>query len=179
VAHAARAHVRYSVLVTKTAFTLAMLLVSPVAHAQMFVATGRDTLRGLPGVEVAVEVAQPELARRGLDPAAIRADVERRLRAGGVMVYASQAQNPSEAKPYLYVHVNALELPAGAGYAVALQVHVRQTVRSTATSSQIVNAMTWDAHNVVVAPSNGLVAVQEEIDAYVDAFLRDWKAVHP
>lgn len=170
---------RYSVPVTKTAFTLAMLLLTPAAHAQMFVATGRDTLRGLPGVEVAVEVAQSELARRGLDPGAIRADIERRLRAGGVMIYASQAQNPSAAKPYLYVHVNALELPGGAGYAVALQVHVRQTVRSTATSSQIVNAMTWDAHNVVVTATNGLAAVREEIDTYVDAFLRDWRAVHP
>ena len=145
----------------------------------MFMPTGRDTLRGLPGVEIAVEVAQPELARGALDPAAIHADVERRLRAGGVSIYASQAENPSAAKPYLYVHVNAIELPTGAGYAVAIQVHLRQTVRSVVTDSQVVNAMTWDAHNVLVAPSQGLAAVRGEIDAFVDAFVRDWKAVHP
>lgn len=145
----------------------------------MFITTGRDTLRGLPGVEIAVELAQPELARRGLDPAAIRADVERRLRAGGVTIYASQADNPSAAKPYLYVHVNALQLPGGAGYVVALQVHLRQTVRSVVTDSQVVDAMTWDAHNVVVTPPDGLAAVRGEIDTFVDAFVRDWKAVHP
>jgi hypothetical protein len=166
--------------VTKTVFaTLALQIAASAAHAQMFVATGRDTLRGLSGVEIVVEVAQPELARRGLDPAAIRADVERRLRAAGVAVYASQAENPSPAKPFLYVHLNALELPRGGGYAVALQVHVRQTLRSAVTNSQIVNAMTWDAHNVVAAPADGLVAVRGEIASYVDEFVRDWTAVHP
>ena len=166
--------------VIKIAFaTLAFQIVASTAHAQMFIATGRDTLRGLSGVEIVVEVAQPELARRGLDPAAIRADVERRLRGAGVAVYASQAENPSLAKPFLYVHLNALELPRGAGYAVALQVHLRQTLRSAVTNSQVVNAMTWDAHNVVVAPTDGLAAVRGELDTYVDAFVRDWAAVHP
>jgi hypothetical protein len=167
--------------VTKIALVLlaALQLPASTAHAQQFVATGRDTLRGLPGVEIAVEVAQPELARRGLDPAALRADVERRLRAAGVAVYASQAENPSPAKAYLYVHVNALELPAAAGYAIALQVHVRQALRSAVTNSQIVNAITWEAHNVVAAPTNGLAAVRAEILTYVDDFLRDWTAVHP
>jgi hypothetical protein len=63
----------------------------------------QDTLRGLPGVEVIVEGLQPELERSGLTAARIRADVERRLRDGGVVVYASQAANSSLAKAYLYV----------------------------------------------------------------------------
>jgi hypothetical protein len=156
---------------------VAAALMAATAFAQQFVATGRDTLRGLPGVELVVETAQPELAGRGLNPAAIRADVERRLRAGRVTVFSSQTENPSAAKAYLYVHVNALELPGRAGYAVAVQVHLRQTVRSTVTSSQIVNAMTWESHNVVAVPPDGLPAVREEIGSYVDGFVRDWQAV--
>lgn len=155
---------------------LAVALWAATAGAQQFVPAGRDTLRGLPGLELIVEVAQPELVARGLDPERIRADVERRLRAAGITVYAAQMENPSPAKPYLYVHLNALELPGRTGYAVAAQVQLRQTVRSTVTESQIVNAMTWDSHNVVAVPPDGLAAVGEEIGLSVDRFVRDWKS---
>ena len=46
------------------------------------------------------------------------------------------------------------------------------------TSSNIVNAMTWDAHNVVVVPKEQLRSVVTEIEAYVDQFTADWTAVH-
>ncbi len=147
--------------------------------AQMFVPTGRDTLRGLTGVEVVVEDLQPELVDGGLSAAAIREDIERRLRANGIVVYPSHAGNPSPAKPYLYVHLNALPLPGYATYVVGLQVHLRQTLRSSVTASNIVNAMTWDAHNVLAVPAGSLRAVRDEILDYVDLFIEDWAAAHP
>jgi hypothetical protein len=148
------------------------------ANGQMFVSTGRDTLRGLPGVEVIVEGLEPELERGGLTGAAIRADVERRLRDGGIAVYPSQTANPSLAKAYLYVHINALALPGDAGYAIAVQVHLRQTVRSLVTSSNIVNAMTWDAQNVLGVPTAALPTVRAEVLTFIDQFVQDWAAVH-
>jgi hypothetical protein len=156
---------------------VAVALLGRDASAQMFVTTGRDTLRGLPGVEVVVEAIQPEVERAGLTEAGIKADVVERLRAGGIVVYASQKENPSPAKPYLYIHVNALALPEQGLYAVAVQVHLRQTLQSPVTSSNVVNAMTWDAHNVVGVPAASLPDVQEEVREYVDQFLADWKAV--
>ena len=69
------------------------------ARGQMFVSTGADTLRGLPGIEVIVDSLQPELESGGLTNAALRADVEGRLRKGGVTIYPSQMANPSPAKP--------------------------------------------------------------------------------
>ena len=148
------------------------------AYGQMYISTGRDTLRGLPGVEVLVEGLQPELERSGLTGAAIRADVEQRLRARGISVYASQADNPSPAKPYLYVHINALPLQRPEGYAIAVQLQLRQTLRSLVTSSNIVNAMTWDTHNVLGVPTPNLQSVQAEVRDYVDRFIKDWLAVH-
>ena len=147
------------------------------AAAQMFVTTGRDTLRGLPGVEVAVEPLPPELARDGLTDGDVRTRVEARLRKAGVTVYASQKENPSAAKPYLYVHLNALEIPPHGIYAVAVQVQLRQTLQSPVTSSNVVNAMTWDAHNVVGVTAAQPRLVLDEVDAYVDAFIADWAAV--
>ena len=148
------------------------------ASAQMFVTTGRDTLRGLPGVEVAVEQLQPELERDGLTGATIHDEVVQRLRAAGIAVYTSQNENPSEAKPYLYVDVNAVRLGGQNLYAIALQVQVRQTLRSPVTSSNIVDAMTWDARTVLVAPGNNLTSVRLTIRQYVDHFIEDWRAVH-
>jgi hypothetical protein len=161
-------------------FSVALLLLAggaADANGQMFVSTGRDTLRGLPGVEVLVEDLQPEIERSGLTGAAIRADVERRLRDAGISVYPSQAANPSVAKAYLYVHINALVLPQAAGYAIAVQVHLRQTLRSIVTGSNIVNAMTWDAQNVIGVPPTGLPTVRAEVLTFIDQFVQDWAAV--
>lgn len=148
------------------------------ARAQMFVPTGRATLRGLPGVEVLIEGLPPDLERGGLTTSALRAVVMQRLRAAGIRVYASQSENPSPAKPYLYIALNALTLPEGAGYAIAVQVHLRQTLRSLVTESNIVNAMTWEAHNVLVAPAAELPLLPAEVGAFVDLFVADWVAVH-
>jgi hypothetical protein len=144
--------------------------------AQMFVPTGRDTLRGLPGVEVVVENVPPELERLGLTSAGLRDHLERRLREGGVALYASQAENPSPAKPYLYVHLNPLELPGGV-LAVAVQVHLRQILRSAVTGSQVVNAMTWDAHTIVAVPAARPDVLRDTIDDLTGGFVADWRAV--
>jgi hypothetical protein len=149
-----------------------------VARAQMFVATGRDTLRGLPGLEVLVEPLQPELARRGLSTAAIQAGVARRLVRAGITVYASQRENPSPAKAYLYLHLNALAIPGADVDAVAIQLQVRQTVHSLVNESNIVDAMTWDAHDILGLPEGGAGDLEAGIQSFVDVFITDWTAVH-
>jgi len=148
------------------------------ASAQMFIATGHDTLRGLPGVEVAVESVEENLEHGGLVQGAIQSEIVRRLRAGGIAVYASQNENPSEAKPYLYVDVNGVRVPGQELYAIAVQVQLRQTLRSPVTGSNIVDAMTWDARTVLAVKTNNLAAVGDTIQEYVDHFIQDWIAVH-
>ena len=161
------------------ACTTLLLVTAPVMSAggQQFIATGHDTLRGLPGVELVVEELQPELELGGLTGASLKADIEKWIRAGGIAVYASQADNPSPAKPYLYLHLNALTLPGG-DIALAVQLHVRQTLRSPVTGSNVVNAMTWDSHSVISVPAANLQAARPAVRAQVDRFIEDWQAVH-
>jgi hypothetical protein len=177
--HTMRTHMSHTLTSTRIAATFVLLVgVAPHASAQMFVPTGRDTLRGLPGVEVAVEPLEQDLERDGLTHMAIQSDVAQRLRAGGIIVYASQRENPSEAKAYLYVHVNSLKVPRQDFYVIGVQVHLRQTLRSLVTASNVVNAMTWDAHDVFVVGTGQAASVRERIQRYVDQFIRDWMAVH-
>ena len=147
------------------------------AAAQQFLTTGRDTLRELPGVEVLVEPLDTPLAEAGLSGRDIRADVERQLRAGGVSVFASQTENLSSAKPYVYVQVVGVPI-AGPAFAIELQVHLRQTLRSPVTGSNIVNAMTWDQHTVLVVSRQQIGGVREAIRDAVAEFISDWRAVH-
>jgi hypothetical protein len=154
------------------------LLAAGDARAQQFIAAGRDTLRGLPGVEVLVEPIDPELERAGLAPATIRANVERQLRTAGIRIYATQDANPSPAKAYLYLQIAGVSMPLG-GYALAVQAQVRQTLRSPVTQSAIVNAMSWDQQTVTLAqPGRGMESVYRDVQSLVGVFVQDWRAVH-
>jgi hypothetical protein len=155
-----------------------VVVASATAAAQMSVATGRDTLRSLPGVEVLVEPLQPALEEAGLTARAVKAGAEEQLRAAGVPLFPSQGSNPSPAKPYLYVHLNALSAPEHHTVVFAIQVQLRQAVRSLATGATIVDAVTWDSHGVVEIQDSDVRSVQRVIAEHVDRFARDWKAVH-
>ena len=106
------------------------LPIGAASAGQLFVPTGGPTLRALPGIEILVETISPELQRAGFTQASVRADIERVLQAGVVKVFPSQGANPSPAKAYLDVRTTLLALRDGS-YAVALQMHVRQTVAGT------------------------------------------------
>ncbi len=161
-----------------------LLTAAPAQAGQLFVPSGKDTLRALPGVEVIVEGVPAELQRSGLTQISIKADVTRALEAGGVRVYASQAANPSPAKAYLDLRLTALggaqprNGGAPADYAVAVQLHVRQTLASVVTESKVVNAATWDAGTLVSLAASDLLRLRDEIQALVNEFVEDWKAVH-
>jgi hypothetical protein len=76
------------------------------------------------------------------------------------------------------VQVDGVRLPSQDLYAIGVQVQLRQTLQSPVTASNIVDAMTWDAHTVVVAKISEVVRVRETIQEYVEQFIRDWMAVH-
>jgi hypothetical protein len=159
------------------ASVLLVLLCAGQSSAQMFVTTGRDTLRGLPGVELLLEPTPPELRHEELAVPALQSVIEKQLRDGGITLYASQSANPSKAKPYLYVQLTALTVTES-WQAVSIQVHLRQTVRSSVTDSNIVNAMTWDAHTVAaVRPREG-AQIRDLVLEMVGRFVDDWRAAN-
>ena len=159
---------------------LLLLLCASLAEArgQMFTTSGASTLRELPGIEVVVDSLQPELEVGGLNSGVIKIDIEQRLQKAGIVVYPSQAANPSAAKPYLYVTVNAVALPHSTDYVLGVRLQVRQMLRSPVTDSHIVDATTWDMQNLYVAPADELQSMRAEVVTFVDQFVEDWTRVH-
>lgn len=151
--------------------------IGAASAGQLFVPTGGSTLRALPGVEVLVETLPAELQRAGFTQASVRTDVARVLQAGVVAVFPTQAANPSAAKAYLDVRMTVLALRDGS-YAVAVQMHVRQTVTSLVTESKIVNAATWENGRLVSVGAAELPQVRNEIREMAEEFLADWKGAH-
>ena len=165
-------HVRLSAMAFCVVFAAADV------SAQQFMPTGRETLKDLPGVEVLVEPLAADLERDGLRAADIQAAVARVLRAAGIPVYPTQMENPSPAKAYVYVQIIGLSLPRE-GRALAVQVHLRQTLRSLVTGSAIVNAMTWDQQQVLFVPAGSSIqGVNGEVQDLIDRFVQDWRRVH-
>ena len=170
---------RHPRLPVAAGLVLALVLATPgTSPAQMAVPTGRETLRGLPGVEVLVEPLQPGLEAAGLAGGGLREAVVAQLTRADVPMYASQGQNAGPSQAYLYVHVNALSLPDGGGYAVALGVQVRQAVDSLAGPARIVDAVTWDTHTVLTLPPDDFASLYGELSLHVQRFIDDWRAVH-
>jgi len=155
-----------------------LIALSVTASAgQRFVPTGGHTLRALPGVEVIVETMPAPLQRAGLTESSVAMQLGALLKAGGVVVFPAQAANPSAGKAYLDVRTTLLALRDGS-YAVAVEMHVRQTVASLVTESKIVNAATWETGRLVSVAATDLPRVRDEIREMAEEFLADWKTVH-
>ena len=64
----------------------------------------RESLRGLPGVQVLIEDIRPNAQADGLSQEAIRTAVELILRSSGIRVLTQSERSEMPSKPYLYVH---------------------------------------------------------------------------
>jgi hypothetical protein len=68
----------------------------------------RATLRGIEGVNVAIESLEPEVERAGLVRQQIETDVELRLRKAGIRVLTEEERQGTPGAPYLYINVNVI-----------------------------------------------------------------------
>ena len=69
----------------------------------------RATLKGLPGVDVLVEVFDEQAKASGFDRRTFQTDVELKLRLAGIKVLMEKEKSATPGKPILYLHVNALQ----------------------------------------------------------------------
>ena len=152
--------------------------------ATKFLSEQRDTLRGLPGLDVVVEGLTTEAEKDGLRGSDIQTEVELQLRLAGIRVL------PKDAMPYVYVNVNTVKGSDGL-YAYALRVEVKQSVRlglgptwsadrpASEDGDQIAHAVTWAVGSVGRIGAAKLREVRDQVKDDVNKLINDWLTVNP
>lgn len=152
-----------------TVFMIALtVFVSPV------LAFGDESLRGLQGVNVVIELDKCEGTRLTEDQ--LQTDVELKLRMAGIKVLTEAESLKTPGNPTLVVNVNCYKLQLHNIYCLCLQIRVLQSAYLTRNPSIFSRSATWEdailGWTVASRLSRyGRDAVIESMDRFIDAYL--------
>ena len=136
----------------------------------------RETLRGLPGVDVLIEDLDPDATAAGLSRDAIQADVELILRSSGIQV-VPLGRVP--VGPYLYLNVITVKNGLGV-YAYSVSLELNQKVEVLSGTRKQVYAATWSKRTIgSVGRDNLHTIVSDNVAPLVKRFANDFLAVNP
>jgi hypothetical protein len=142
-----------------------------------------NSLKGLRGVTVAVELLHPEAEEYGLTRKAIQTDSELRLRQNGIRVIPLNEYSTFDAT--LYINVGTVlsdEFPNTdlRIAAVSIKVEVKQSVMLFRDPKIWRNATTWENGHIVLCEVSKLRSfVRETVQDCVDEFINDYLAANP
>ena len=140
----------------------------------------RESLRGLPGVEVVVEEVKSDAQVDGLSQESIRAAVELILRSKGIRVLTQSERSETPAKPYLYVSVGTDKQTSGQ-YSFSPRVELYQAVSLVQRPQHMMPALTWFMPGKLrtVGQQNIRLWIINSIEPLVREFANDFLAVNP
>ena len=140
----------------------------------------RVSLDGLTGVHVVVEDVGAEAERQGLTRVGIQAEVEQRLRKGGLRVLTAAEALASVGRPTLDIRVTLFKpREAPQLYVYSIDLTLRQQIRLVRERSIESFAITWSENRDVGAvPAARLSVVRDAVRAKLDQFIRAWQTVN-
>lgn len=140
----------------------------------------RVTLAGLTGVHVVVNELSAEAEREGFSRSSLQAELESRLRQGGLRVLTATEALKSVGRPTLDLRVSLI--PSGEApqlYVYSVDLALRQHIRLTRDRTIESFAVTWsDNREVGVVRAGHLSAVRDAVRAKVDQFITAWQTVN-
>ncbi len=160
---------------------LTLLLVGPVApvQGQMETAESRQSLRGIHGfyLNVDVEGSLGLTQDEALNVISVRGRVATALREAGLNVLESTEVVARSNEPYLYVHVNMLDMEGGlVPFAINTQFYQQVELprrRGTMT------ACTWDTGLVGLVSYDNLDLIADAAVGSVTNFITDFQDINP
>ncbi len=163
--------VRASRIVSATVFLMVLL---PATVWGVDNKWSRETLQGINGVYLVVEVVEPEIERAGLTRVQIKADVELKLRMTGLNVLDPEEATKTPGRPWLAVYPN-IQTTDGV-YVYATMLNLYQDVSLVRNSNRSI-ASTWSTASYGTTLS--LVNIRSKIKGLVDEFLNAWLSANP
>lgn len=139
-----------------------------------------ESLRGLKGVYVLIEVLDPDTEEDGLRKSQIQTDVELKLRLAGIKVLTEEERFKETGAPFLYVAINILRRDSGLSYVFFTNVSFQQLVCLVRNKNIYVFAKTWD-EGVLGHGGIGNIAnfIRDSVKDKVDIFINDYLSVNP
>jgi hypothetical protein len=164
---------------TRALLVLISLSISVNAGAQG--SRHKETLKGLQGIRVVVEMLNPELERDGLAARQIQVDVELRLRKAGITVYSQDEANKADRPGVLHVMVDAVKGDDFLRnlYAVHTSVELWQVVHlHRLNKSPAFVAATWTIRGMALVGKEKLQDARSYLAVGVDEFINDYLTDH-
>ena len=160
------------------AFVMIFLLLSVVMiYADTY---GKESLRGLRGVNIMVESLQPDIEKDGLRKSSIKTDVELKLRMAGIKVLTKEEREKEPGMPYLYVRVSSIKRETGL-HVFNIDVELGQLVL-LARDPKIIcyYATTWRTTGEIGTIGGVKVnQLRDSIKDRVDEFINDYLEMNP
>ena len=160
---------------------LSVTVVSPLA-GQGDNSSSRQTLAGLTGVYVDVELKTDEAQLSGLTEVQLRTDVELKLREARIKIVAFEETGDTLGLPSLFVGVSAVPLKTLPDlYAISVTVDLFQPIRLVRNPSTVAIGETWNAVGVCGAAGANHVeeTVRKAVRDLMDQFINAYLAVNP
>lgn len=154
-----------------------LMSLGPVTHATGKI--GRESLKGIKALEVAVEVLGDDERQAGLTRSSLKVLVEVRLRKAGIKVVDSSSTEPGA--PWLYLNVGCVPDRMGQKI-VAFTYSNRLELKQGALlerNSRLAIATTWASHWFGHCGTQRLTAIERSVERLVDEFIDDFLAMNP
>src|SRR6266436_7461107 len=138
--------------------------------------TARETLRGLPGVFVAVEALDPAVERAGLTTRQLHTDVEAQLQQAGLRLLTKEEWLMVIGQPLVYVHAQVFLPSQGqAAYHISTEFYQRASLDAYASSALVA---TWTTAYLGLVEVDALHTLRDHVRAYVDQFINAYYSVN-
>ena len=160
---------------------IAFLFMPSTAYAQMETKQSTQSLGRIQGFYVRVEIEGSVglTSDEKLNVKAINQRVKRRLRDAGLNVIEPTEGFDQPMEPYLYVHINMMELEQGlVPFANNLQFFQRVEIPGRRRKQSLI-AATWDTGVVGLVSYDNLDMIADSAIESVNEFITDFQQVNP
>jgi hypothetical protein len=144
-----------------------------------------ESLKGLEGVEVLIEELKPDLEDFNLTMIQIQADVELKLRMGGIEVLSKEENEKIQPlrKPYLYIKINSYKMPRRKGsFAFNIEIALNQQVVLREHSTFLKKpfyAPTWYTSFVGAVSGEKVPEIRDVVKDLTDKFINAYLTANP
>lgn len=138
----------------------------------------RDSLHGLPGVQLVIEGIRPDAEADGFSTQAIQTAAEAILQSSGIWILTGPERVRIPSAPYLYVNVNTTKSQHGL-YSFSVVIQLNQVVTLQTAQKNKMYATTWSSGSTGHVGADHLPQVVPVVEEHVKRFADDFLAVNP